>query len=68
MPDTVHVSLDLPQNVYDGIVLLAQYQHKTIHQFIVDALEVSLAANRRDCSQPEYYPLGPSPWESNVER
>jgi len=68
MPHNAHVSLDLPQNIYDEIVLLSHDQHKSINQIIVEALEISMAASHRDYNQPEYYPLGPSPWESGADK
>jgi hypothetical protein len=65
MEPTVTVNIDLPQNVYDQIILISRREVKTINATIIDTLKSGLAANPSDDMYPDY-PLGPSPdWDYN---
>lgn len=61
--ETVPITLDLPQNIYDDVILLANARSKTPGQIITEALDTMLRSSLHGPAYPDY-PLGPPQWEN----
>lgn len=58
MHPTYPITVDLPQDLYSQIVLLAGARGKSINQIIIEALESSIQVTRCDYDYGDE-PLGP---------
>ena len=62
---SVSFMLDLPQNIYDDMVLISRREVKSVNDVIIGILEGFIAQGQQQELYPEY-PLIPSPdWDYN---
>lgn len=62
---SVSFMLDLPQNIYDDMVLISRREVKSVNDVIIGILEGFVAHGQQQELHPEY-PLIPSPdWDYN---
>lgn len=62
MHQPIPVTVELPQHIYDQILLISRSWNKSFNEALVFALESALQ-NHHEQGYPEY-PLGPAPWEN----
>jgi len=61
----IPLSLELPQNIYDEIVLISRREVRTVNDILLDVIRAGLNCNPNGDMYPDY-PLGPAPdWDYN---
>jgi len=64
MEQTYTIAIDLPQFLYNEIVILANSRGQTINQVIIETLQTALQSSWDNCEYPDCPPDSPPDWES----
>ena len=61
----ISLTIELPQNIYDEIMLMSRRQVRTVNDTVADVIRAGLNCNPSGDMYPDY-PLGPAPeWDYN---
>lgn len=64
MDQSIPVTVELPQTVYEEALRIARYRGETLSEFVGGVVSEAIEAEREEYAYPDW-PLGPAPgWEN----